>query len=791
MRRRIFLSFLALVCLSILASPAFADKRVALVIGNSAYRNTPPLRNPRNDAQDVAAALKRSGFETIVGVDLDKAGMDETAIKFARAARNADVALFYYSGHAIQFAGTNYLVPIDVKLTDEADLRLMTKVDDIVADLQSAKSLRILVLDACRNNPMVEQMQRAAGRQRALSVQRGLARIDGPEGMIVAYATQAGGTAEDGRGRNSPYTEAFLKHIEEPEEIGTIFRRVAADVYETTGRAQIPELSLSLIGEFYLRGRLDINVQSQPPVADPCAAASDHWKSAEAIGTVAAFEDHVVRFPNCPFVGLAKSKIAALTAGPLPDLPAHRFDGTWLAGWECPRSTTDGTPGVTGQFIAEVKDGRFRGQFGEVGKPASMTFNGSINPDGTALISGLGLTGDPKFLVGHPPAGSPQQIIVDAKFENLRGSGTQRGNGRICNYVFDKKGYGLAVAPPSAPMPGPDLRRFDGIWVVKVACESKAPVWPAESYQFTANVKDGIFHAQSGVEGMPRFRSYDGKIQPDGAAEILVRGFTGDTERDPIHRPTGTEYRWKVAGKFEGSHGVGIRADERTCHFDFAMLTMPAATSNAQRFDGLWMTSVVCEDAPPDVRGWSSKFFGRVKNAEFHGETGPEGKTGWNVFSGKIEPDGRVEIRVNGFTSNPKTTLNHAPDGTPFTWRASGRFEETHGSAIRVEGRPCRMDFAKQDDAGSARTAVLAPSPPTSSRRPRGDHLGGILPAEPREQPGAGRTCSALFRACEGNCAAGGGPGCVDRRCVPKRGECLANGCWRGLRFNGCGVTKS
>lgn len=612
MRRCTFLTYLAVLCLGILASPAFADKRVALVIGNSAYQSTSLLPNPRNDAQDVAAALKRSGFETIVGVDLDKASMDEAAINFARAARNADVAIFYYSGHAMQFAGTNYLIPIDVKLTDEADLRRMTKVDDIVADLQSAKSLRILVLDACRNNPMAEQMQRAVGRQRASSLQRGLARIDSPEGMIVAYATQAGSTADDGRGRNSPYTAAFLKHIEEPEEIGTIFRRVAADVYETTGRVQLPELSLSLIGEFYLKGRLDITVHSPPPVSDPCAAASDHWKSAETIGTVAAYEDHVARFPNCPFVGLAKSKIAALTAGQLPDSRAHRFDGTWLATRTCPRST-DGALGITEQFIADVKDGGFRGQWGEVGKPNSVTYDGRIEPDGTALISGKGLTGDPKGTPGRLPRGSSFEMLVTANFQNSHGFGIQRGVGRICNFVFDRKGDGLATASASAFIPGADSRRFDGIWIVKAVCESKPPVWPTESYQFTGNVREGVFHAQTGVEGKPRSRSYDGKIGPDGTAEILVQGFTSDAERDPIHRPTGTEYRWKIAGKFEGSHGAGIRADDRTCNFDFALLTVPAASMDAQRFDGFWITSVVCDGAPPDVQGFSQKFVSRVK----------------------------------------------------------------------------------------------------------------------------------------------------------------------------------
>jgi hypothetical protein len=510
MRRRIFLTFLALLYLGVLASQAFADQRVALVIGNSAYRNTQALRNPRNDAQDVAAALKRSGFETIVGIDLDKAAMDEAAIKFARAARNADVAIFYYSGHALQFAGTNYLVPIDVKLTDEADLRLMTKVDDIVADLQSAKSLRILVLDACRNNPMMEQMQRAAGRQKALSLQRGLAKIDSPEGMIIAYATQAGRTADDGRGRNSPYTEAFLKRIEEPEEIGTIFRRVAADVYASTGRAQIPELSLSLIGEFYLRGRLDITVHSQPPAPDPCAAASDHWKSAEAIGTIAAFKDHVARFPNCPFVDLAKSKIAMLAALPAPSSTAdiRRFDGTWL-GTEVCKPMKDGTKGFTSQFIAEIKEGVFHSQHGPVGQPGTETYDGQIGPAGTAVITRKAFTGDPAAAAGHPPPGSLGYHVVAAKFQESSGTG-HRTVPRICDYVFTKQVEARIVLAPQSSGAS-DLRRFDGIWTVKAACQNKAPVWPAESYQFTGNVKGGVFHAETGVEGMPGSRSYDGK----------------------------------------------------------------------------------------------------------------------------------------------------------------------------------------------------------------------------------------------------------------------------------------
>ncbi|MGP0088739.1 MAG: caspase family protein [Xanthobacteraceae bacterium] len=230
---------------------------MALVIGNGAYRNTLSLPNPKNDANDVATALKSANFETVLGIDLDKAGMDAAAVRFARAARDADVALFYYSGHAMQFAGINYLLPVDAKLTDEADLRLMVRADDIVSDVQLAKNLRIVVLDSCRDNPLAEALRRSIGVTRSAGLQRGLARLENAQGMIVAYATQAGSTADDGTGRNSPYTTAFLRHIQEPDEIGTIFRRVSADVYGTTNRRQLPELSLSVIGDFYLNGRVE------------------------------------------------------------------------------------------------------------------------------------------------------------------------------------------------------------------------------------------------------------------------------------------------------------------------------------------------------------------------------------------------------------------------------------------------------------------------------------------------------------------------------------------------------
>jgi TPR repeat protein/uncharacterized caspase-like protein len=302
-----------LLALLFVSTPCLAETRVALVIGNGAYQNVPRLLNPTNDAADVSAALKRDGFETILSTDLDKTKMEEAIIRFARAARAADVAMFYYSGHALQFGGVNYLAPVDAKLTDEADLHRLVRLDEVVTELQQAKNLRILVLDSCRDNPLADQLKRSIGTTRAIPLQRGLAKIDTPLGMIVAYSTQAGQTAEDGDGRNSPYTAAFLKHIEEQEEIGNIFRQVSEDVYEATTHKQLPELSLSIVGRFYFRGKIDITVNPAAPAQiDPCGAASDHWRSAEALGTIEAMQDHLKRFPNCAFAGLANTRIENL-----------------------------------------------------------------------------------------------------------------------------------------------------------------------------------------------------------------------------------------------------------------------------------------------------------------------------------------------------------------------------------------------------------------------------------------------------------------------------------------------
>jgi len=327
---------------------------------------------------------------------------------------------------------------VDAQLNDEADLRRMVRVDDIIPDMQPAKKLRILVLDSCRDNPLAEQLKRSIGTARSASVGRGLAKMDSPEGMIIAYATQPGRTAEDGDGRNSPYTTAFLKYVETKEEIGTIFRHISTDVYQTTHQAQLPELSLSLIGEFYLNGKLQITATPTPPAApvDPCAAASDHWKSAEATNTKAAYEDHFSRFPTCPFASLAQARIAALS---IPDSAndRRRFDGTWLGKLVC-EPTPSGLPGWRYELTGRVRDGIFHAEIGPVGKPASETFDGTIETDGSANIFQKGLSGDPQRDPFHRPPGTEYNNRYLTKFGGAHGSGT-RSDRASCNVSFTKR----------------------------------------------------------------------------------------------------------------------------------------------------------------------------------------------------------------------------------------------------------------------------------------------------------------------------------------------------------------
>jgi len=228
-------------------------RRVALIVGNGAYQNAPSLPNPPNDAADMAQSLRNLGFDVVEGRDLDKRGMESKIREFGKKLDGADLALFFYAGHGLQVADKNYLVPIDAKLERPGDLGLDTiTVDDVLAQMESEPRVNLIFLDACRDNPLSRSLARSLG-ARSTAVSQGLAPIESAVGTMIVYATQPKNVALDGEGRNSPFTAALLKHIPTPGlEIGSLMKRVRADVYKATHERQLPWDHSSLIGDVVL-----------------------------------------------------------------------------------------------------------------------------------------------------------------------------------------------------------------------------------------------------------------------------------------------------------------------------------------------------------------------------------------------------------------------------------------------------------------------------------------------------------------------------------------------------------
>lgn len=229
------------------SASAWAEKRVALVIGNSAYANASRLDNPVRDAKAVAEALRAAGFaEVTEGYDLTKPQFDAALKRFGDAASGADWALVFYAGHGIGVGGESYLLPVDVVLAraehvdDEA-----VSLARVRAKAGGAKALRMVILDSCRNNPFVARMKTEGGKR---AVSRGLARPSEPEGgELIAYATRENDVAEDGEGQHSPFTAAFLAQLQEPGvEVGLLFRRIRSAVLRATNKAQDPAVYQSL-----------------------------------------------------------------------------------------------------------------------------------------------------------------------------------------------------------------------------------------------------------------------------------------------------------------------------------------------------------------------------------------------------------------------------------------------------------------------------------------------------------------------------------------------------------------
>ena len=239
---------LSMVLLTLAALPARAE-RVALVIGNGAYTSSAPLTNAETDARDMAAKLQGMGFRVFSGLNLTRQGTLELVQEFARALRPDDMALLYYAGHGVQLGAQNYLVPVDAGTGNEQELAgSAVALQSILRTMELRADARIVILDACRDNPFVEATSSRSGG----SPSRGLAKIEAGVGSFIAFATEPGNTAADGQGRNSPFTAALLRHIDRPgADIHAVMRAVRADVHRVTGGLQTPWENSSLVREVY------------------------------------------------------------------------------------------------------------------------------------------------------------------------------------------------------------------------------------------------------------------------------------------------------------------------------------------------------------------------------------------------------------------------------------------------------------------------------------------------------------------------------------------------------------
>ena len=296
------------------------EKRVALVIGNSAYKEA-PLKNPVNDARDVASALRKLGFEVIEKTNVSQKEMNRAIVQFGEKLTTDTVALFYYAGHGIQVKGKNYLIPVDAQIQSEASIRSEAVDVDGVLDQLTVSSLNIVILDACRNNPFERRFRSLGG---------GLAQMDAPKGSLIAYATAPGKTAADGDSRNGLYTQELLKHIQTPAlPLETVFKRVRVGVMTASGEAQMPWETSSLTGEFFFRpvaGATPTPVQEVTAPADLAAKEETYWRSIEHSTDRADFDAYLSNYPNGRYTTLAiatQQKLLSETATPID------ISGSW------------------------------------------------------------------------------------------------------------------------------------------------------------------------------------------------------------------------------------------------------------------------------------------------------------------------------------------------------------------------------------------------------------------------------------------------------------------------------
>lgn len=491
-----------LVC-ALLPSAALANKRVALVIGNSAYENTPILTNPRNDANDMAAAMQALGFKVIEGFDLNKVSFEQKIRDFAQAMSGASVGVFFYAGHGLQVAGQNYLVPIDAKLTTAAALDWeMVRLDLVQRTMERETETNVIFLDACRDNPLARNLARAMG-TRSAEIGQGLAATEAGVGTLISFSTQPGNVALDGVGRNSPFAGALVRRIgASSDDLSALLIDVRNDVRKETQNKQVPWEHSALTGRFYFKpvDGAGPSATVTPTVLSEAAEVWDRTKDSRDIATLEAF---AARYKDTFYAQLAKvraERLLVVAVPPLTGPPTPAFDGAWEI-----HRTSENCISRNQKFVAQISKGNLTSDYG-----AGRTVSGTVDDDGNIKFNHAWLDRD----------GKPDGILWVY-------SGTLRGNSGGGSFVKNAQCDGHFTATRAVVTREMINKHFDGQWEISATsekCQRKS--WTNRVIVRESQILGGNFNGQVAEGGDFHF------TLPSSTDKKVLGIFTGKFKGD-------------------------------------------------------------------------------------------------------------------------------------------------------------------------------------------------------------------------------------------------------------------
>ncbi|MGQ0674542.1 MAG: caspase family protein [Rhodospirillales bacterium] len=525
------------------AAGAQAPKRVALVIGNGAYKEGGALKNPVNDARAMAETLRQVGFHVIARENATKQQMERAVGEFGELLGAGSIALFYFAGHGMQVNGRNFLVPVDAAITSEARTRLEALDVDLVLDQMAASNsdVNLLVLDAGRNNPFERRFRGRAG---------GLAQINAPKGTLIAYATAPGTVAADGDGANGIYTAKLLGAIKTAGlPIEDVFKRVRVEVSRATNDAQTPWEASSLTGSFYFIE--PAKVVAPPPGPSEADKEMLFWQSVKDTDDAVVLNAYLERYPSGTFAGLARAKIrsaetklrqAALAPPPQPSAAAKEE-----AVWDLVKGSSD--PDIIQAFLEKYPNGvnaeAARFKLATLKKPPPKPPTAAASVSAPAAPSQAPAAAKPA-----PPAGESE----DALWARVGNAGDRAGlreyleryplgyyaaTAKFRLEAMPEATSQIALAPAAAPAARPAAPGgVDGIWHGTYNCtlSQRSGGGPFSSRDRIFVVKagrlSGRFEAQSISEQFQGTIAPGGKVVINGNGESMRmgRGYTIDMQ---------------------------------------------------------------------------------------------------------------------------------------------------------------------------------------------------------------------------------------------------------------------